>query len=136
MTTYHELIQFPTFQERFDLLRQNGLVGEQTFGGHRHLNQQLYQSSKWRKLRNEIIIRDLGNDLAVNGLSITGPIYIHHITPVTVDDLLSQNGIVYDPENLICTSFATHQALHYERGTPLIPPETTERKPYDTCPWR
>ena len=135
MKSYNELIQIPTFEERFKYLQIFGLVGRETFGYDRYLNQMLYTSKVWRKLRNDIIIRDDANDLGLDGFKIGGKIYIHHINPISKDDILNGNPMVYDPNNLVCSSEDTHKAIHYGSLDSLV---TTliERKPGDTCPWR
>lgn len=132
---YSELIQLQTFKERFEYLRLDGRVGESTFGFERYLNQKFYTSSEWRKIRNEIILRDNGNDLAIDGEPILGKIYIHHINPITALDIERQSDSLMSSEFLICTSFITHNAIHYGDET-LLPKTIIERKPYDTCPWR
>lgn len=134
--TYSELIQLPTFQERFEYLKLDGVIADETFGFDRYLNQQFYKSQKWKHLRNEIIIRDNGCDLGDERFPIYGRIIIHHINPVSQKDILSNSEYLLSPEFLICTSFETHNAIHY--GDPsLIPHEDlTVRTPNDTCPWR
>ena len=132
---YRELQRIPTFNERFEYLKLGGLVGESTFGFERYMNQMLYTSSKWRRLRNQIIIRDNGCDLGVEGFEIPEKIIVHHMNPMTVDDLKEFSEDVFNPEYLICVSQLTHNAIHYgdER---LLPKEPVERKPRDTCPWK
>ncbi len=134
---YHECIRFDSFEDRYKYLRLVGLVGDPTFGGHRPLNQILYKMPEWRRVRRDIIIRDNGCDLAHPDFELTGrvPAYVHHINPITIEDILERNPIVFDPENLIVCSFQTHQAIHYgnSEGIPKLP---IERKPNDTCPWR
>lgn len=133
--TYSELIQLPTFEERYRYLQLNGAVGKETFGYDRYLNQILYNSSDWKRLRRDIIIRDNGCDLASEGFEIFGRILIHHINPITVEDIVNRNPIVFDPENLICTTHNTHLAIHYGDESLLIT-APIERKPNDMCPWR
>lgn len=137
--TYSELIKLETFEERFSYLSLSGTVGETTFGGHRYLNQILYQTDEWKATRREVIYRDGDrdevNDLAIKGHPIYGSIYIHHINPITIDDILERRPCVFDLENLISTSFKTHNAIHY--GTAgLIPRGAAKRTKNDTCPWR
>lgn len=133
--TYSELIKIESFEDRFKYLSLSGTVGEATFGSHRHLNQTLYQTEKWKSTRREIILRDNGCDLAHNDYSIYGTIYIHHLNPITIDDILEERPCVFDLENLVCTTFRTHNAIHY--GTEdLLPRKVVERKRNDTCPWR
>lgn len=135
MRSYRELIRLKTFDERFEYLKLNGLVGESTFGFERYLNQTLYNSSKWRRLRNQIIVRDNGCDLGVDGYEIQGLIIVHHMNPISVDDLKEFSDDVFNPEYLICVSLATHNAIHYG-DTNLLPKEPIERRPGDTCPWK
>lgn len=133
--TYSELIKLPTFIERYRYLKLDGKVGEATFGFQRWLNQELYHSRKWLSFRDEIIFRDNGCDLAVDGFEIYCPILIHHINPVTYDDIVNRNPIVFDSENAICTKLPTHNAIHFgdER---LLVRTPIERTINDTCPWR
>lgn len=134
--TYSELIQIDDFYERFEYLRLNGAVGEETFGWQRYLNQFFYRNNpKWRKTRNKIIIRDNGCDLAHEDYEIYGPIYVHHLNPITIEDVEDDNPILYDPEFLICTSDNTHKAIHYGDQS-LLPKLPEERRPGDTCPWK
>lgn len=135
MKTYSELIQIPTFEERYHYLRLFGSVGEETFGFKRWLNQEFYHSSEWLKFRDKIIIRDGGCDLAVDGFEIYGSIIIHHLNPITYDDILNRNPCVFDPDNVVCTKLSTHNAIHYGDET-LLPKIQVERTRNDTCPWR
>lgn len=133
--SYLELIKIPTFEERFEYLRLSGEVGDRTFGGHRYLNQWLYKLSEWKSTRREVIIRDNGFDLAHPDFPISGNIYVHHINPITIDDILEKRRCVFDLNNLISVSFKTHNAIHYGvEGIPIV--SSTERTKYDTCPWR
>lgn len=133
--TYSELSKLKTFEDRFQYLRLDGIVGEETFGFDRYLNQILYQSKEWKRCRRDIIIRDEGCDLGCEGFEVHGRILIHHINPITVDDIVNRNPKVFDPENLILTSHNTHQAIHYGNEDLLIR-APIERSKYDTCPWR
>ena len=133
--TYSELITFSTFEERFEYLQLKGIVGQETFGFDRYLNQILYSSKEWKSLRNEIIVRDNGCDLALEGFEIHGRILIHHINPITIDDVIKRRGIVFDPENLICVTHNTHNAIHYGDKSLLIT-GPIERRANDTCPWK
>jgi hypothetical protein len=135
MRNYRELSRLKTFDERFEYLKIGGLVGESTFGFERYLNQTLYNSSKWRRLRNQIIIRDNGCDLGAEGYEIQGIIIVHHMNPISVDDLKDFSDDIFNPEYLICVSLTTHNAIHYGDKS-LIPQEPVERRPGDTCPWR
>ena len=132
---YSKLIELPTFAERFDYLALNGVVGETTFGGSRYLNQLFYNSKEWKEVRDIVIMRDEGCDLGCLDRPITGTIYIHHINPIRKEDILARSWKVLDPENLICVSFNTHQAIHYGDRSILIP-DLVERYPNDTCPWK
>ena len=133
--TYSELITIPTYEERFEYLRCNSAVGKETFGFDRYLNQVLYNSMDWKRLRRQIIIRDNGCDLALEGYTIYGKIIIHHINPISLDDIMKERSIVFDPENLVCVSFNTHNAIHYGDAS-LLSTGPIERTPNDTCPWR
>lgn len=132
---YKELIRIPTFHDRFEYLKLNGVVGDTTFGYERTLNQMLYTSSKWRRLRNQIILRDNGCDLGVDGFEIPDKIIVHHMNPMTLDDLKDFSDDVFNPEYLICVSHNTHNAIHYGDNN-LLPREPIERRPGDTCPWK
>lgn len=135
MRTYTELIKLPTFEERFRYLKLEGRVGEETFGFDRYLNQTLYRSGEWRRIRNQIIVRDNGCDLGIQDREIHGLILVHHMNPITVDDIRNRMDYVLDPEYLICTVKNTHNAIHYGDEDLLIT-NPIERSPYDTCPWR
>ena len=128
-------MMFETYEERFEYLKLNGVVGKETFGSKRWMNQLLYKNPKWRRKRNDIIIRDYGRDLGIEGREIKGPIIVHHINPITVDDVLNDNPMVYDDENLICTTKLTHDAIHYSDDS-LLMKDPIERRPNDTCPWK
>ena len=132
---YSELVQLKTFKERFEYLRLDSNVGEQTFGYDRYLNQRLYHSAEWRAIRDRIIARDLGCDLGVEGYEIHGRIYIHHMNPITQQDIMHSNDDIFDPEFLICTTHDTHNAIHYGDASLLVT-EPIVRRPNDTCPWR
>lgn len=133
--TYTELCWINTFKERYQYLQLSGSVGMETFGFDRYLNQILYTSDEWKRLRRDIIIRDNGCDLGCDGFEIYGRILIHHIEPITVDDILHRNPKVFDPENLITTTHNTHLAIHYgDEG--LLVQVPIERSKNDTCPWR
>lgn len=133
--TYSELSELKTFQERFRYLQLGGLVGEETFGFDRYINQKFYMSKEWKSIRDSIIIRDCGCDLGVEGYEIHGRLYIHHMNPIAVNDIVDQTEFLLNPEYLICTSFNTHNAIHYGDESLLIT-EPVERKPNDTCPWK
>lgn len=133
--SYAELSRLSSFEERFEYLKLLGTVGESTFGFDRYLNQQFYLSPEWRAIRDRVIARDLGCDLGVEGFEVHGRILIHHINPITVDDIVNRNPKVFDPENLILTSHNTHNAIHYGDEDLLIR-APIERSKYDTCPWK
>lgn len=133
--SYSELIKIESFEDRFKYLSLSGTVGEATFGSHRYLNQMLYHTDKWKSTRREVIFRDNGCDLAHDDYSISGSIYIHHLNPITINDVLEERPCVFDLDNLVCTTFRTHNAIHY--GTEnLLQKILVERKKNDTCPWR
>lgn len=133
--TYSELIQIPTFEERLKYLKLNGSVGKETFGFERYLNQMFYRSEYWKSARRQVIQRDNACDLAFDGFDIYGKIYIHHMNPITVSDIVDANDDLLNPEFLICTSFETHNAIHYGdvSNVSKVPIERTKN---DTCPWR
>lgn len=132
---YSELITLPTFIERYRYLKIGGRVGAATFGHDRYLNQLLYHSDEWLDFRDWIIIRDNGCDLAVPEFELHERILVHHIDPITVDDVVKRHPKIFDPENVISTSLNTHNAIHYgdESRLALLP---IERTPNDTCLWR
>ena len=133
--TYSELITFPTFEERYRYLRLEGKVGEDTFGFDRWLNQSFYKDPEWRAIRDKIIIRDNGCDLGIPGREIYSRIIVHHMNPLTKDDILSRSAFLLNPEYLICTVKNTHDAIHYgDEGLLIKAP--IERTKNDTCPWR
>ena len=133
--TYSELIQLPTFKERFDYLRLDGVVGKDTFGFDRYLNQQFYRSSEWKRIRNQVIVRDNGCDLGIDEYEIHGRILIHHMNPISIEDLQHVSDLLMNPEYLICVSHRTHNAIHYGDEN-LIVSAPIERSQNDTCPWR
>ena len=134
--TYSELITFQTFDERLEYLMLSGCVGDPTFGGKRWLNQIFYTSPEWRRARRDCIIRDLGMDLALDGYPIGDRILVHHIMPVTPSDLENRSSLLLDPENLVCVSYDTHEAIHFANPKLLMPKTMVERRPNDTCPWK
>lgn len=133
--TYSELINIPTFEERFRYLQLDGTVGVDTFGFDRIFNQLFYRSSEWRRIRDIVITRDYGRDLAVEGYEIHGRIIIHHMNPITLDDLDKKSEFLLNPEYLITTTHTTHNAIHYGDEN-LLPKSPIERSRNDTCPWR
>lgn len=135
--TYSELIALPTFEERFRYLSLHGNIGSKTFGRDRYLNQILYGTSQWKRLRSKIIVRDNGCDLAVPGYDLEDyKIVIHHMNPITPDDILYHSDTVIDPEFLICVSDDTHRAIHYGKSEDYLRRRSyVERKPGDTKLW-
>ena len=133
--TYSETITLPTYEERFDYLKLEGKVGKETFGYDRYLNQILYNTEQWRKFRRGIIIRDNACDLACEGYEINYRILVHHINPITVEDVINRNPMIFDPENVITMTHRTHNALHYGNKNLLVT-KPIERTKNDTCPWR
>ena len=133
--TYSELITLPTFKERFRYLQLKGSVGRDTFGFDRYLNQIFYRSQRWKSVRDHVILRDNGCDLAMEGHEIQGRVYIHHMNPITLDDIVNESEFLLDPEYLICTIHNTHNAIHYgDEGLLIRDPIVRSRN--DTCPWR
>lgn len=134
--TYSELSTLQTFEERFNYLRLDGKVGADTFGFDRIFNQMFYRSSEWRSVRNLVIIRDNGCDLGIEGYEIYGQrILIHHMNPISLEDIERKSDILLDPEYLITTIHSTHNAIHYG-DIDLIPRMPIERTKNDTCPWK
>lgn len=132
---YSDLRRLESFKERYYYLKLNGVVGESTFGFDRYVNQSLYKSSRWRRTRSQIIIRDNGCDLGIEGHDIGDHIIIHHMNPITLEDIEEEEDSVFDPEYLICCSSRTHKAIHFGDEN-LLPKEFVERRPNDTCLWR
>lgn len=133
--TYSELITLPTFEDRFEYLNLKGRIGEETFGFDRYLNQLFYKSQKWKSIRNHVILRDNGCDLGLEGYEIYGKIIIHHMNPITIQDIERESDFLLNPEFLICTTHNTHNAIHYGDRTLLMTGPIVRTK-YDTCPWR
>jgi hypothetical protein len=133
--TYSELITLPTFEERFRYLQLNGKVGEDTFGFDRYLNQVFYRSQRWKEIRDQVIIRDNGCDLGVDGYEIHDKILIHHMNPITLRDIERESDLLMDPEYLISVTHNTHNAIHYG-DEKLLVTAPIERMKNDTCPWR
>lgn len=133
--SYQELIRLRTFEERYEYLKLKGGVGIATFGSHRFLNQVLYTSPEWKRFRHQIIIRDDGCDLASEGHSINGDrIIIHHLNPLTIEDIQNRDRKIFDPDNVVCVSHLTHEAIHYG-DRELLPVDPVERRPGDTLCW-
>ena len=133
--TYSELIRLPTFEERFRYLKLDGLVGKDTFGFDRYLNQEFYRSKEWKEVRDFVIVRDNGCDLGMDGYEIVGRIYIHHMNPITVNDIVHSSDFLLNPDYLICVSHNTHNAVHYG-DEDLLVAAPVERRKNDTCPWK
>lgn len=134
--TYSELKRITTFEDRFNYLKLNGVVGRETFGVDRYLNQVFYKSKIWRQTRDFVIVRDNGCDLALDGYDISdGLIIIHHMNPITIEDVIENSDVLLDPEFLICTTLTTHNAIHYG-DINLVARMPIERRKNDTCPWK
>lgn len=133
--TYKELSRLPTFEERFEYLKLNGVVGKDTFGFDRFLNQRFYRSAEWKRIRNHVIARDNGCDLGITDRQIFERILIHHMNPISVNDITDATDYLLNPEYLICVSHKTHNAIHYgDKDLLAICPPV--RQPNDTCPWK
>ena len=133
--TYSELILIPTFEERFKYLQLNGRVGDDTFGFDRYINQKFYRSAEWKRIRDLVIMRDNGCDLALEGYEIYGRILIHHMNPITIKDVELSTEYLMNPEYLICVTHNTHNAIHYG-DEKLINKGLVVRTKNDTCPWK
>ena len=135
LRTYSELKQLKTFEERYEYLKLGGQVGADTFGFDRYLNQVFYKSPEWQSVRNEVIVRDHGCDLGIEGREIHTKILVHHMNPISKEDILQRSDILLNPEYLITTVKRTHDAIHYGDADTLIK-DPIERTANDTCPWR
>lgn len=133
--TYNELMLLPTFEERFEYLKLSGRVGEETFGFDRWLNQKFYRSAEWKHLRDQVIIRDNGCDLGVEGREIYGKILIHHMNPISKKDIIERTDLLLNPMYLISVTKQTHDAIHYSDDSILMK-DPIVRSKNDTCPWR
>lgn len=134
LRSYSELITLPTFKERYEYLKLNGVVGKETFGWDRYINQEFYHSEEWKSIRDYIIVRDNGCDLGVPGYEIYTEIYVHHMNPVDTNDIIDYTDFLVDPEFLICTSFVTHNGIHYGKDS-VLNYEPVIREPNDTKLW-
>lgn len=134
--TYSELIRIPDFTERYKYLKLNGVIGEDTFGFDRYLNQVFYHSKAWRNVRRQVILRDNGCDLACEGYDIPGKVLIHHMNPITLKDINQRKDEILNPEFLICVSLGTHNAIHYGDDSRIIAVTPVIRTKNDTCPWK
>lgn len=133
--TYSELIKLKTFKDRFEYLKMDGIVGEETFGFDRYMNQIFYKSREWTSVRRAVIIRDNGCDLGVEGYEIHGKILIHHMNPINLSDIVHKTDELLNPDYLITTVLSTHNAIHYGDAS-LLPALPIERRANDTCPWK
>lgn len=133
--TYNELMLLPTFEERFEYLKLSGRVGEETFGFDRWINQKFYRSTEWKHIRDQVIIRDNGCDLGIEGRKIYGKILIHHMNPISKKDILERNDLLLNPMYLISVTKQTHDAIHYSDDSILMKDPIVRRR-NDTCPWR
>ena len=133
--TYSELIKLKTFEERYEYLKLGGIVGKETFGLDRYLNQTFYKTNEWQSIRDHVIVRDNGCDLGIEGREIHSRILVHHMNPITKEDILSRSKYLLNPEYLICTIKSTHDAIHYGDESLLIK-LPVERRKNDTCPWK
>lgn len=133
--TYSELIKLKTFKDRFEYLKLDGIVGEETFGFDRYMNQIFYKSREWTSVRQSVIIRDNGCDLGVEGYEIHGKILIHHMNPINLSDIVHKTDELLNPDYLITTALSTHNAIHYGDAS-LLPVLPIERRANDTCPWK
>lgn len=134
--SYSELLHYNTFEDRLKYLLLYGQVGEDTFGSRRYLNQDFYRSSEWQSIRRKVILRDNGCDMAFPGFEVHRDLIVHHIEPITIEDILEDNPKVLDMNNLVCVSLTSHNAIHYGNDKSLLGYGLVERKPNDTCPWR
>lgn len=133
--TYKHLLILPTFEERFQYLKLDGKVGEETFGFDRYFNQKFYRSTEWKHIRNYVIARDLGCDLAIFDRQIIGRIYVHHMNPISLEDIKDASEYILNPDCLVCVSKETHDAIHYGDGSLLMTTKPIERTPGDTKLW-
>lgn len=132
---YRDLKQLESFKERYYYLKLHGIVGEETFGFDRYVNQSLYRSPRWKLTRSKVIIRDNGCDLGIEGRDLSDYIIVHHMNPITLEDIEEERDSIFDPEYLICCSPRTHKAIHFGDEN-LLPKDFVERRPNDTCLWR
>lgn len=135
MRNYTDLQKLKSFKDRFNYLKLDGKIGEDTFGFDRWLNQTFYTSPEWRRVRDQVIVRDNGNDLGIDGMRIYGKVLIHHMNPITYKNIVHRDEDILNPEYLICVSQRTHNAIHYG-SEDLLPTDPIERTQNDTCPWK
>ena len=135
LRSYSELSRLRTFDERFRYLLLAGSVGVETFGFDRYVNQRFYRSEEWKHVRNIVIARDNGCDLGIEGRDINGRVYVHHMNPMSLEQINDHMDLILDPEYLVCVTFATHNAIHYgDESYIMLAP--VERQPNDMCPWK
>lgn len=134
--SYAELSSINSYEDRYNYLKVNSSVGSETFGFDRYLNQKFYRSKEWERVRNEVIVRDNGCDMGLKDYPISGEFLIHHINPITLDDVKNNSDSLLDPNNLVLVSKQTHNAIHFGDDTIVKEKKVTERAPFDTCPWR
>lgn len=134
--SYQELISIRSFEERLNYLRLSSRVSEEVYGSMRYLNQALYRSQEWRRVRRDVILRDKGCDLAMPGYEIYKGFYIHHINPITVDDIVNRSFKLFDLNNLVLSSYDTHELIHFGSDSRIQNRRIIERTPNDTCPWK
>ena len=135
MKSYTELLRIPSFVARYEYLKLSKRIGEETFGYDRYLNQALYSSRRWRSVRDKVLIRDNGCDMAHPDYPIGYKVFVHHMNPISIEDIEDERGFVFDPEYLVCVSNSVHNAIHFGDSS-LLPKEPVIRRPNDTCPWR
>lgn len=133
--SYSILVKLDSFMARFNYLKLEGTVGADTFGHERYLNQMLYHTAEWQEARRKVIIRDNGCDLGLEGYDIFDKVFIHHLNPITKEDILQKHPCLFDPDNLVCVSHKTHNAIHYGDAS-LLSSELIVRSRNDTCPWK
>lgn len=133
--SYSEMCSFSTFIERFNYLKLNSKVGIETFGFDRYLNQVLYCSQEWKRFRRQVIIRDNGCVFGLDGYNINGRLIVHHINPITLEQIEQRDPMIFSMENVVCVTHNVHEAIHYGDES-LIPTDPIIRKPNDTCPWK
>ena len=134
--TYTELSKLDNLEDRFNYLKINGIVGDDTFGFDRYINQKFYQSKEWKNTRNYVIARDMGNNMGLPNNEINGKIYVHHMNTINVDDIKNSSDYLLNPEYLVCVSEDTHNAIHYGDISLIKKNDILDRKPNDTCPWK
>lgn len=133
--SYTEMLRYSTLLDRYNYLKLDGQVGQETFGFSRYLNQVLYCSNEWKRFRREVIIRDNGCIFGLEGYDIKSRLIVHHINPITLEQIEERDPMVFSMDNVVCVSHEVHEAIHYGDKS-LLPQDPIERKPFDTCPWR